>query len=157
MNPCEAVAHLQESTHKVPKSAWQVAPSRMKVTHHASHRTPTVLRAWYTRCLPGRCKSRRAPSRHCRDVRVYGHMITAMHKLSTPPPPPAKPGQELSQHSRFSIQYFVLGAYDGLRLVCPPILAGTVIVWWASTGLIMMKSKVHRGPIRQLQFDATKV
>ncbi|CAN0308989.1 unnamed protein product, partial [Ectocarpus sp. 12 AP-2014] len=34
---------------------------------------------------------------------------------------------------------------------------GTVVVWWASTGLIMMKSKVHSGPIRQLQFDATKV
>ncbi|CAM9770934.1 unnamed protein product, partial [Laminaria digitata] len=34
---------------------------------------------------------------------------------------------------------------------------GTVIVWWASTGLIMMKSKVHGGPVRQLQFDATKV
>lgn len=35
--------------------------------------------------------------------------------------------------------------------------AGTVVVWWASTGLIMMKSKVHAGPIQQLQFDATKV
>ncbi|CAM9114367.1 unnamed protein product [Scytosiphon promiscuus] len=34
---------------------------------------------------------------------------------------------------------------------------GTVVVWWASTGLIMMKSKVHGGPVQQLQFDATKV
>eukprot|EP00903_Cladosiphon_okamuranus_P006314 g6190.t1 len=34
---------------------------------------------------------------------------------------------------------------------------GTVIVWWASTGLIMMKSKVHEGPVQQLQFDAIKV
>lgn len=35
--------------------------------------------------------------------------------------------------------------------------AGTVVVWWASTGFIMMKSKVHAGPVQQLQFDATKV
>ena len=32
-------------------------------------------------------KTRRAPSRHGRDARVYGHTTTAMHKLSTPPPP----------------------------------------------------------------------
>ena len=31
-------------------------------------------------------KTRRAPSRHSRDTRVYGHATTAMHKLSTPPP-----------------------------------------------------------------------
>ena len=31
-------------------------------------------------------KSRSAPSRHCRDVRVYGHTTTAMHDMSTPPP-----------------------------------------------------------------------
>lgn len=37
------------------------------------------------------------------------------------------------------------------------LLPGTVVVWWASTGLIMMKSKVHAGPVQQLQFDATKV
>lgn len=36
-------------------------------------------------------------------------------------------------------------------------MAGTVVVWWASTGLIMMKAKAHEGPVRQLQFDATKV
>ena len=34
---------------------------------------------------------------------------------------------------------------------------GTVIVWWTATGMITMKSKVHSGPVRQLQFDATKV
>ena len=33
-------------------------------------------------------KTRRAPSRHSRDARVYGHTATAMHKLSTPPHPP---------------------------------------------------------------------
>ena len=34
-------------------------------------------------------KARRASSRHRRDARVYGHTTTAMHKLSTPSPPPA--------------------------------------------------------------------
>ncbi|CAM9393000.1 unnamed protein product [Choristocarpus tenellus] len=34
---------------------------------------------------------------------------------------------------------------------------GTIIVWWATTGLVMMKTWVHKGPVRQLQFDATKV
>ena len=32
-------------------------------------------------------KTRCAPSRHCRDARVYGHTTTAMHDMSTPPPP----------------------------------------------------------------------
>ena len=31
-------------------------------------------------------KIRRAPSRHRRDARVYGHSTMAMHKLNTPPP-----------------------------------------------------------------------
>ena len=33
-------------------------------------------------------KTRRAPSRHSRDARVYVHTTTAMHKLSTLPSPP---------------------------------------------------------------------
>ena len=31
-------------------------------------------------------RNRRAPFRHSRDARVYGHTTTVMHKLSTPPP-----------------------------------------------------------------------
>ena len=34
-------------------------------------------------------KTRRAPSPHSKDARVYGHPTRAMHKLSTPPPTPA--------------------------------------------------------------------
>ena len=37
-----------------------------------------------------------APSRHSRDVRVYGHTTTDMHKLSTPPLPPSFPPSSLS-------------------------------------------------------------
>ena len=31
-------------------------------------------------------KTRRAPSRHCRDTRVYGHTTTAMHDIEYTPP-----------------------------------------------------------------------
>ena len=44
---------------------------------------PVSVSAWLV-------KTRRAPSRHSRDVRVYGHRTAAMHKLSTPPPPYVK-------------------------------------------------------------------
>ena len=33
-------------------------------------------------------KTRRAPSRHCRDAGVYGHTATAMHDNEYPFPPP---------------------------------------------------------------------
>ena len=32
-------------------------------------------------------KTRRAPSRHCRYARVYGHTTTATHDMSNPPSP----------------------------------------------------------------------
>ena len=31
--------------------------------------------------------TRRAPSRHSRDAKVYGHTTTAMRKIEYPPPP----------------------------------------------------------------------
>ena len=48
-------------------------------TPHGASRLVQVIPAWLG-------KPRRAPSRHSSDARVYGHMTTAMHKLSTPPP-----------------------------------------------------------------------
>ena len=51
----------------------------------------TALRAWCKQCPPGSVKTGRAPSWHGGDARVYGHATTAMHKLSTPPPPPLRP------------------------------------------------------------------
>ena len=42
---------------------------------------PALPSAWLV-------KTRRAPSRHSSDARIYGHTTTAMHKLSTPPPTP---------------------------------------------------------------------
>ena len=49
----------------------------------------TALRAWCKQMSAWSAKTRRAPSRHCRDARVYGHTTTAMHDNDyTPPPPP---------------------------------------------------------------------
>ena len=50
-------------------------------THHGASRLVQTMSAWLV-------KTRRAPSRRGRDARVYTHTTTAMHKLSTPPPPP---------------------------------------------------------------------
>ena len=44
-------------------------------------------------------KARRAPFRQSRDARVYGHTTTAMHKLSTPLPPPVPRAQKKHTHT----------------------------------------------------------
>ena len=61
------------------KSAWRAVLSRMQLTHHATRRTShgasrlvQVMSAWSV-------KTRRTPSRHRRDARVYGHTTTVMH------------------------------------------------------------------------------
>ena len=52
----------------------------------------TALRGWcYNIAMSAwSVKTRRAPSRHCRDARVYDHTTTAMHDVeyTLPPPPP---------------------------------------------------------------------
>ena len=47
-------------------------------TPHGASRLVQAMSAWLVTV-------RRAPSRHSRDARVYGHTTTAMHELSTPP------------------------------------------------------------------------
>ena len=80
------VIHKQESRHKVPKTDFRAVLGRMKFAFHATRRRShgasrlvQAMSAWLV-------KTRRAPSRHSRDARVYGHTTTAMHKRSTPPP-----------------------------------------------------------------------
>ena len=55
--------------------------SRMQLTLRATRRTPhgaslsvQAMSAWSV-------KAGRAPSRHCRGARVYGHATTAMHEI----------------------------------------------------------------------------
>ena len=54
---------------------------RPRRTPHGASRLVRAMPA----CL---VKTRRAPSRHSKEARVYGHTTTVMHNLSTPPPPP---------------------------------------------------------------------
>ena len=70
----------------MPKSILRAVHGRMQFALHATRRTPhgasrlvEAMSAWLV-------KTRRAPSGHSRDVRVYGYTTTAKHKLSTPPP-----------------------------------------------------------------------
>ena len=68
----------------------------LRVTRRTPHGASRLVQAMSTWLV----KTRRAPSRHSRDARVYGYTTTAMHKLSTPPchphptpttPPPPPP------------------------------------------------------------------
>ena len=62
------------------KSASHAVLSRMQLAIHAIRRTPhgasRLVQAMSV-------KTRRAPSRHCRDPRVYGHTTTDMHDISS--------------------------------------------------------------------------
>ena len=83
-----AVIHEQERRHKVPRSVLRAVLGRIHSTLPATRRTPHGA-SRLVEAMPARLvKTRRAPFRHSRDARVYGHTTTAMHKLSTPPPPP---------------------------------------------------------------------
>ena len=67
----EAVIYLQKSAHKVRKSASQAVLSRMKLTFHATRRTPTHGASRLVQAMPAwSVKTRRAPTRHCGDARV---------------------------------------------------------------------------------------
>ena len=81
------VTRKQENRHQVPKSVLRAVLERMQFTLHATRRTPHGASRLVQAMSVWLVKSRRAPSRHSRDARVYGHTTTAMHKLSTPPPP----------------------------------------------------------------------
>ena len=76
-------------------NSWGVLPSAAFGTNRGHRcllpppRSPLLVQAMSAWLV----KTRRAPSRHSRDARVYGHTTTAMHELSTPPPlspPPLK-------------------------------------------------------------------
>ena len=72
----------------MPKSVLRAILGRTQFTLHATRRTShgasrsvQAMSAWLV-------KTRRAPSRHGRDTRVYGHTTTAMHRVHPPPPNP---------------------------------------------------------------------
>ena len=78
---------MQESTHKMRKSASYVllgiigcSSPFMRLAEQFA-----ALRAWCTQCLAWSVKTRRAPSRHCSDARVYCLKTTVVHGMSTSP------------------------------------------------------------------------
>ena len=55
--------------------------------HHATRRTPHRASRLVQQMSAWLVKSRRAPPWHYKDATVSGHVTTAMHDMSTPPPP----------------------------------------------------------------------
>ena len=54
---------------------------RLAPTTHGASRLVQAMPSWSV-------KTRHAPSRHCRNARVYGHTTTAMHEMPPTPPSP---------------------------------------------------------------------
>ena len=79
---------MQESTHEVQKSASRAgglagcSSSFMRLAEHLKGASSFVraMSAWSVK------KTRRASFRQCRDARVNGLRIRAMHEMSPPPP-----------------------------------------------------------------------
>ena len=71
----------------MPKPVFRAVLGRMQFTFHATRRTHHGASRLVQAMSSWVVKTRRAPSRHSRGARVYGHRTTAMHKRSTPPPP----------------------------------------------------------------------
>ena len=59
----------------------------MQLTLHAAHRTSHGASRLVLAMSAWSMKTRRAPSRHGRDARVYGHATTAMLDIEYTPPP----------------------------------------------------------------------
>ena len=85
------MALLYLSCHPPGTSASRALLARMQLTLHATRRTPHGASRLVQAMPAWSLKTRHAPSRHCRNARVYGHTTTAMHKLSTPSPLPSPP------------------------------------------------------------------
>ena len=63
----------------------------MQLTHHATRRTPHGASRLVQAMSAWAVKTRRAPSRHCGDARVYDLTTTAMHEHGVHPTPDLPP------------------------------------------------------------------
>ena len=71
ISPFDAAFHMQESP------AHKAVLSRMQLTLHGTRRTLQGAARLVLAISAWSVKTRRAPSRHCRDTMVYGHTTTA--------------------------------------------------------------------------------
>ena len=89
----DAVIRIQDTP---PLNRFLVGCSSpfMRLVQHLT----ALRKAWCKKCLPGQPKTRSAPSRHCRDARVFGNTTTAMQDNEyTPPRAPPSPTYLSSQ------------------------------------------------------------
>ena len=101
MHASKLSSDMQQSTHKVRKSALQVVFSSLQVTMQLAEHLTSVRPRLVHMMSALSVKNRRAPSRLCR---AYGLKITAMHETSTLPPPPCNCGAAPCRcKSRFAI------------------------------------------------------
>ena len=77
--------HWTLPCHPYAKKSASQADLSMQVTLHATRRTPYGASRLVQAMSFCSATTRRAPSRHYRDARVYGHTTTAMHDMSTTP------------------------------------------------------------------------
>ena len=87
----------------------------MQLTLHVTHRTPRGASRLVHALSARSVKNRRAPSRHCRDARIYGHTTTAMHDMSNPPPLRARLSHLSSYRSSARINFSVQMPSTGKR------------------------------------------
>ena len=79
----------------------QTVLSRTQVTLHPTHRTPHGASRLMQVMSARSVNTRRGPSRHCRDARLYGRTTAAMHynEYISPPPGLASVGNDPVQHA----------------------------------------------------------
>ena len=111
----------------------------MQFTLHATRRTPhgasrlvQAMSAWLV-------KTRRAPSRHSRDARVYGHTTTAINKLSAPPP--QKKNAAIAPISTFK---FATQETQNIPLCATHVRSSMYIQRFRSEVLLPRASRKHR-------------
>ena len=66
----------------------------MQLSLHATRQTPHSASRLVQAMSDWSVKTRRAPPRHCRDARIFGHTTTAMHEIEYTAPPPSCLGLE---------------------------------------------------------------
>ena len=69
---------MQKSVFRAVLERIQFILDAPRRTPHGASRLVQAMSAWLV-------QTRRAPSRHSREARVYGRTTTAVHKLSTHP------------------------------------------------------------------------
>ena len=84
VNVFDAVFHMQGRTHEVSKVRFTSGQDAAHPSCDPSNTSRTAPRAWCKQCLVG--EKRRVPSRHCRNVGVYGCIPSAMRDTRAHPP-----------------------------------------------------------------------